>query len=75
MGDLDARVSRGKQGFYIGYQSLSLVDIEGFHPGHEEAPANVNEKELVEPLLDLVLSEDIEVELGVGNSRARQRVT
>jgi len=68
-------VGRGKRGFILGYQSLFLVDIEGFPLGHEEAPANVNEKELVEPLLDRVLGEDIEVELAVGNSQIEsQRV-
>ncbi len=34
-----------------------------------EAPANVNEKKLVEPLLDKVLGEDIEVELMAGDSQ------
>jgi hypothetical protein len=34
-----------------------------------EAPANLNEKELVEPLLDRVLGEDLEVELAVGDSQ------
>jgi len=75
LGDPEARVGRGKHGFYLGYQSLFLVDIEGFPLGHVEAPANVNEKELVEPLLDLVLGEDIEVELAVGDSQIEsQRV-
>jgi len=69
LGDPEARVGRGKHGFYLGYQSLFLVDIEGFPLGNEEAPANVNEKELVEPLLDRVLGEDIEVELTVGDSQ------
>ena len=69
LGDPEARVGRGRHGFYLGYQSLFLVDIEGFPLGHEEAPANVNEKELVEPLLDRVLGEDIEVELTVGDSQ------
>ncbi|MFW6109080.1 MAG: hypothetical protein ACOC6N_01390 [archaeon] len=40
-----------------------MADMEGFSLGHVEAPANVNEKELVEQLLDRVLGEDIEVEL------------
>jgi hypothetical protein len=34
-----------------------------------EAPANVNEKLLVEPLLDRLLGEDIEVELVAGDSQ------
>ena len=37
--------------------------------GHEEASANVNEKKLVEPLLDRLLGEDIEVELAAGDSQ------
>jgi len=69
LGDPEARVGRGKKGFYLGYQSLFLVDIEGLPLGHEEAPANVNEKELVEPLLDRVLGEGLEVELAVGDSQ------
>ena len=51
-GDPEARLGRGKKGFVLGYQSLFLVDVEGFPLGHVEAPANVNEKKLVEPLLD-----------------------
>jgi hypothetical protein len=50
-GDPDARLGRGKKGFLLGYQSLFLVDIEGFPLGHVEAPLSVNEKELVEELL------------------------
>ena len=69
LGDPEARVGRGKKGFYPGYQSLFMVDIEGFPLGHMEAPANLNEKELVEPLLDRVLGEDMEVELAVGDSQ------
>jgi hypothetical protein len=34
-----------------------------------EASANVNEKKLVEPLLDRLLGEDIEVEFVVGDSQ------
>jgi hypothetical protein len=68
-GDPDARLGRGKKGFILGYQSLFLVDIEGFPLGHVEAPANVNEKMLVAPLLDKVLGEDIEVELMAGDSQ------
>jgi len=41
--------------------------------GHEEALANVNEKELVEPLLDRILGEDIEVKLLAGGQRLRVR--
>jgi transposase len=69
LGDPDARVGRGKKGFTLGYQSLFLVDIEGFPLGHVEAPVNVNEKMLVEPLLNNVLGEDIEVELVVADSQ------
>ena len=69
LGDPEARLGRGKKGFVLGYQSLFLVDIEGFPLGHVEAPANVNEKRLVEPLLDKLLGEDIEVELVAGDSQ------
>jgi len=69
LGDPDARLGRGKKGFILGYQSLFLVDIEGFPLGHVEASANVNEKRLVEPLLDKLLGEDIEVELMAGDSQ------
>jgi hypothetical protein len=69
LGDPEARVGWGKKGFYLGYLSLFLKDIEGFPLGHVEAPANVNEKELVEPLLDMVLGEDLEVELLVADSQ------
>ena len=75
LGDPDARVGRGKKGFYLGYQSLFLVDIEGLPLGHEEAPANVNEKELVEPLLDRVLDEGLEMELAVGDSQFESQNT
>ena len=37
LGDPDARVGRGKKGFMLGYQSLFMVDIEGFPLGHVEA--------------------------------------
>jgi hypothetical protein len=73
LGDPEARVGRGKHGFYLGYQSLFLTDIEGFPLGHVEAPANVNEKELVEELLDRVLGECIEVELLAGDSQLESR--
>jgi len=69
LGDPDARLGRGKKGFILGYQSLFLVDIEGFPLGHVEASLNVNEKKLVEPLLDRLLGEDIEVELVAGDSQ------
>jgi hypothetical protein len=69
LGDPDARVGRGNRGFILGYQSLFLVDVEGFPLGHVEASANVNEKKLVEPLLDRLLGEDIEVELVAGDSQ------
>ena len=69
LGDPEAKLGRGKKGFILGYQSLFLVDIEGFPLGHVEAPANVNEKRLVEPLLDKLLGEDIEVELVAGDSQ------
>ena len=69
LGDPDARLGRGKKGFILGYQSLFLVDIEGFPLGHVEASVNVNEKMLVEPLLDKVLGEDIEVELVAADSQ------
>ena len=44
LGDPEARVGRGKKGFYLGYQSLFMVDMEGFPLGHVEATANLNEK-------------------------------
>jgi len=69
LGDPDARLGRGKKGFILGYQSLFLVDIEGFPLGHVEASVNVNEKMLVEPLLDKLLGEDMEVELVAGDSQ------
>ena len=45
------------------------MDIEGFSLGHVATPDNVNEKLLVEPLLDRLLGEDIEVELVAGDSK------
>ena len=45
------------------------MDIEGFLLGHVEAPANVNEKELVEELLMQVLCECIEVGLLAADSQ------
>lgn len=69
LGDPDARLGRGKKGFVLGYQSLFLADIEGLPLGHVEASANVNEKKLVEPLLEGLLNEDIEVELVAGDSQ------
>ena len=43
--------------------------MDGRPLGHVEAPANTNEKGLVELLLDRVLGEDIEVELLAGDSQ------
>jgi hypothetical protein len=74
LGDRDARLGRGKKGFVLGYQSLFIVDLEGFPLGHVEAPANVNEKKLVEPLLDKLLGEDIEVELLAGDSQFESEI-
>jgi hypothetical protein len=62
-------VGRGKKGLSLGYQSLFLVDIEGFPLGHVEAPLNLNEKQLVEALLHKVLGECIEVELLAGDNQ------
>ena len=73
LGDPEARVGRGGKGFYLGYQSLFLTDMEGFPLGHVEAPANVNEISLVGPLLDQVLGEDLEVELLAGDSGFESR--
>jgi hypothetical protein len=53
----------------LGYESLFLVDIEGFPLGHVEASLNVGEKMLAEPLMDKVLGEDSEVELVAGDSQ------
>ena len=36
--DSEARVGMGPEGFYLGYRSLLLVDMEGFPLGHVEAP-------------------------------------
>ena len=72
-GDPDARLGRGRKGFYLGYRTVFLTDIEGFPLGHMEAPANVNEPLIVEPLLDKVLGEDIEVELLAGDSGFESR--
>ena len=62
-------MGRGKKGFLLGYQSLFLVDIEGFPLDHVEAPLNVNEKQLVEALLTRVLGESLEVELLAADSQ------
>jgi len=72
-GDPDARLGRGRKGFYLGYRTVFLTDIEGFPLGHVEAPANVNESLMVEPLLDRVLGEDLEVELLAGDSGFESR--
>ena len=69
LGDPEARVGRGDKGFYLGYQSLFLTDMEGFPLGHEEAPANLNEKELMEPLLARILGENLEIELVAADSQ------
>jgi len=69
LGDPEARLGRGPEGFYLGYRSLLLVDMEGLPLGHVEAPANVNEKELVEPLLNEALGKDFEVELVAADSQ------
>lgn len=58
LGDPEARVGRGSEGFPL---------------GHVEAAANRNEKMLVESLLDEVLGEDFEVELVVGDSQFESR--
>jgi len=34
LGNPDARLSRGKKGLLLGYQSLFLVDVEGVPLGH-----------------------------------------
>jgi hypothetical protein len=73
LGDPDARLGRGRRGFYLGYRTVFLTDIEGFPLGHMEAPANVNEPLMVEPLLDQVLGEDLEVELLAGDSGFESR--
>jgi hypothetical protein len=73
LGDPDARLGRGGKGFYLGYRTLFLTDVEGFPLGHVEAPANVNETLMVEPLLDRVLGEDLEVELLAGDSGFESR--
>jgi len=73
LGDPDARLGRGKKGFLLGYQSLFLVDIEGFPLGHVEALLNVNEKQLVEQLLTRVLGECIEVEFLAADSQFESR--
>jgi hypothetical protein len=72
-GDPDARLGRGRNGFILGYSSLFLTDVEGHLLGHIEAPANVNEPLLVEPLLDRVLGDDIELELLAGDSGFESR--
>jgi hypothetical protein len=74
LGDPDTRVGRGKKGFMLGYQSLFMVDIEGFPLCHVEASLNVNEKLLVGSLLDKVLGESIEVELLAADSQFESHV-
>lgn len=72
-GHPEARIGRGKKGFYLGYQILFLVDIEGFPLGYVEAPANVNEKKLVEELRARVLDESLEVELLAADTQLESR--
>jgi hypothetical protein len=69
LGDPEARVGRGPEGYYLGYRSLLLIDMEGLPLGHVEAPANVNEKELVEQVLNDALGGDMQVELAAGDSQ------
>lgn len=69
LGDPEARVGMGPEGYYLGYRSLFLVDMEGLPLGHVEAPANVNDKRLVEKLLEEALGEEMEVELIAGDSQ------
>jgi len=68
LGDPEARVGRGPEGFYLGYRSF-LLDMEGLPLGHAEDSANVNEKDLVEKVLEDALGGDFEVELAVGDSQ------
>ena len=63
----------GGKGFYLGYRTVFLTDVEGFPLGHVEAPANVNESLMVGHLLDRVLGEDLEVELLTGDSGFESR--
>ncbi|MEM3601307.1 MAG: transposase [Candidatus Bathyarchaeia archaeon] len=65
LGDPGARVGRGPEGFYLGYRSLPL--------GHVEDSANVNEKDLVEKVLEDALGGDFEVELVVGDSQLESK--
>ena len=46
-----------------------MADIEGFPLGHVESSLNMNEKLLVETLLDRVLRDDLEVELLLADSQ------
>ena len=73
LGDPEARVGRGDEGFYLGYQSLFLTDLEGFPLGHVEVPANINEKKLVKRLLEQDLGEQLKVELVAGDSQRESR--
>ncbi|MDI6847555.1 MAG: hypothetical protein QMD23_05430 [Candidatus Bathyarchaeia archaeon] len=68
LGDPEARLGRGPEGFYLGYRSLFLVDMEGFPLGHVEAPANRNEKEMVEQLIDEVLGRTLRLNLWLGTA-------
>ncbi|MEM2103551.1 MAG: transposase [Candidatus Bathyarchaeia archaeon] len=73
LGDPEARVGRGPEGFYLGYRSLFLIDMEGLPLGHGEDSANVNEKDLVEKVLEDALGGDFEVELVVGDSQLESK--
>jgi hypothetical protein len=72
LGDPEARVGRGPEGYYLGYRSLLLIDMEGLPLGHVEAPANVNEKDLVEQVLNDALG-DMEVEVVAGDSQLESK--
>jgi len=72
LGDPEARVGREPEGYYLGYRSLLLIDMEGLPLGHEEAPANVNEKDLVEQVLNDALG-DMEVEVVAGDSQLESK--
>jgi hypothetical protein len=72
LGDPEATVGRGPEGFYLGYRSLLLIDMEGSPLGHVEAPANINEKDLVEQVLNDVLG-DMEVEAVAGDSQLESK--
>jgi hypothetical protein len=72
-GDPEATVGMGPEGYYLGYRSLLLIDMEGLPLGHVEAPANVNEKDLVEQVLNDALGGDMEVEVVAGDSQLESK--